>query len=51
LSLRAIVPPVIKAFNNILACSRAELGRHAGSQDRLAGGVTGDDVNAKQIVQ
>lgn len=42
--------PVIKAFNNILAYSLAELGRPEGSPDRLAVAVAGDDVKAKQIV-
>lgn len=41
---------VIKAFNNILAYSLAELGRPAGSQDRLAVAVAGDDAKLKQIV-
>ncbi|HEY6288768.1 MAG TPA: NAD(P)-binding domain-containing protein [Nitrospiraceae bacterium] len=42
--------PVIKAFNNILAYSLAELGRPQGSSDRLAIAVAGDDEKAKQIV-
>ena len=42
--------PVIKAFNNILAHSLAELGRPAGSPGRLAIAVAGDDVRSKQIV-
>jgi predicted dinucleotide-binding enzyme len=42
--------PVIKAFNNILAYSLAELGRGEGSSDRLAIAVAGDDAQAKQIV-
>jgi predicted dinucleotide-binding enzyme len=42
--------PVIKAFNNILAHSFAELGRPEGSPDRLAIAVSGDDVRPKQIV-
>ena len=41
---------VIKAFNNILAHSLAELGRPAGSPGRLAIAVAGDDVRSKQIV-
>jgi 8-hydroxy-5-deazaflavin:NADPH oxidoreductase len=42
--------PVIKAFNNILAHSFAELGRLEGSPGRLAIAVAGDDVRSKQIV-
>lgn len=42
--------PVIKAFNNILAHSLAELGRPEGSPGRLAVAVAGDDVRSKQIV-
>jgi predicted dinucleotide-binding enzyme len=42
--------PVIKAFNNILAYSLAELGRQEGSPDRLAVAVAGDDVKSKQVV-
>jgi len=42
--------PVIKAFNNILAYSLAELGRPEGSPGRLAIAVAGDDVRSKQIV-
>ena len=42
--------PVIKAFNNILAHSLAELGRPEGSPGRLAIAVAGDDVRSKQIV-
>lgn len=42
--------PVIKAFNNILAHSLADLGRPEGSPDRLAVAVAGDDAKAKQIV-
>lgn len=42
--------PVIKAFNNILAYSLAELGRPEGSPDRLAVAVAGDDAKSKQIV-
>jgi len=41
--------PVIKAFNNILAHSFAELGRPEGSPGRLAIAVAGDDVKLKQI--
>jgi len=42
--------PVIKAFNNILAYSLAELGRPEGSPSRLAIALAGDDVSSKQIV-
>lgn len=42
--------PVIKAFNNILAHSLAELGRPEGADDRLAIAVAGDDPQAKSIV-
>jgi 8-hydroxy-5-deazaflavin:NADPH oxidoreductase len=41
---------VIKAFNNILAHSLAELGRSEGSVGRIAIAVAGDDVRSKQIV-
>ena len=41
---------MIKAFNNILAYSLAELGRPEGSPGRLAIAVAGDDVRSKQIV-
>jgi predicted dinucleotide-binding enzyme len=41
---------VIKAFNNILAYSLAELGRPEGSPGRLAIALAGDDVGSKQIV-
>lgn len=42
--------PVIKAFNNILADSLANYGRPAGSSDRLAVAIAGDDEASKQIV-
>ncbi|MNG79053.1 prephenate dehydrogenase [compost metagenome] len=42
--------PVIKAFNNILAYSLAELGASKGSPSRLAVAVAGDNVPLKQIV-
>jgi predicted dinucleotide-binding enzyme len=41
--------PVVKAFNNILAPSLADLGRPPGSRDRLAVAVAGDGP-AKQVV-
>lgn len=47
---RQIGRPVIKAFNNILAYSLAELGRPQGASDRLAVAVAGDDPQAKTIV-
>jgi 8-hydroxy-5-deazaflavin:NADPH oxidoreductase len=40
--------PVIKAFNNILAHSLAELGLPEGSPGRLAIAVAGDDVRSKK---
>ncbi|WP_073999741.1 NADPH-dependent F420 reductase [Serratia plymuthica] len=42
--------PVIKAFNNILAYSLAELGTSKGSPSRLAIAVAGDDATLKQRV-
>lgn len=47
---RKIGRPVIKAFNNILAHSLAEMGRPAGANDRLAMAVAGDDPLAKSKV-
>lgn len=47
---RQIGYPVIKAFNNILAYSLAELGRPEGTRDRLAVAVAGDDPQAKSLV-
>lgn len=41
---------VIKAFNNILAYSLAELGRPKGEEDRLAIAVAGDDAQATALV-
>ena len=46
---RQIGRPVIKAYNNILAHSLAELGKPEGSPNRLAVAVAGDDAQAKQI--
>lgn len=40
---------VVKAFNNILAFSLAELGRPEGASDRLAVAVAGDDAEMRQI--
>lgn len=42
--------PVVKAFNNIAAQNLMELGRPAGSPDRLALPVAGDDARAKTVV-
>ena len=47
---RQIGRPVIKAFNNILAYSLAELGRPEAASDRLAIAVAGDDAQAKSLV-
>jgi 8-hydroxy-5-deazaflavin:NADPH oxidoreductase len=45
---RQIGRPVIKAFNNALAYTLAELGKPEGAPDRLAIAVAGDDVRSKQ---
>jgi predicted dinucleotide-binding enzyme len=42
--------PVIKAFNNIFAASLAEKGVPAGSPNRIALSVAGDDESEKQVV-
>lgn len=42
--------PIIKAFNNILAYSLAELGRPRGAEGRLAVAVAGDDALQKALV-
>ncbi|TGN61970.1 3-hydroxyisobutyrate dehydrogenase [Paracoccus liaowanqingii] len=47
---RLIGRPVIKAFNNILAHSLAELGRPKGSLDRLAVAVAGDNPTSMNLV-
>ncbi|WP_434785131.1 NADPH-dependent F420 reductase [Rhizobium nepotum] len=47
---RQLGRPVIKAFNNILAHSLAELGRPEGTDGRLAVAVAGDDDAEKQLV-
>jgi predicted dinucleotide-binding enzyme len=47
---RQIGRPVVKAFNNILAYSLAELGRPPGASDRLAVAIAGDDANTKALV-
>jgi 8-hydroxy-5-deazaflavin:NADPH oxidoreductase len=46
---RQLGRPVIKAFNNILAYSLAELGRPQGSSGRLAIAVAGDNAEAKDV--
>jgi predicted dinucleotide-binding enzyme len=45
---RQIGRPVIKAFNNALAYTLAELGKPEGAPDRLAIAVAGNDMRAKQ---
>lgn len=47
---RQLGRPVIKAFNNILAYSLAELGRSEGSPDRLAVAVAGDNIESKHVI-
>lgn len=47
---RQIGRPIVKAFNNILAYSLAELSRPSGASDRLAVAIAGDDPSAKVIV-
>jgi predicted dinucleotide-binding enzyme len=42
--------PVIKAFNNIYAQHLLERGKPAGSPDRIALPVAGDDAAAKAVV-
>ena len=46
---RQLGRPVIKAFNNILAYSLAELGSPRGSTGRLAIAVAGDNAEAKDV--
>jgi 8-hydroxy-5-deazaflavin:NADPH oxidoreductase len=41
--------PIIKAYNNILAHSLAELGQPEGAKNRIAVAVAGDDARAKKI--
>ncbi len=43
--------PVIKAFNNIFAASLAQKGVPAGSPNRIALSVAGDDESEKQVVK
>jgi predicted dinucleotide-binding enzyme len=47
---RQIGRPVIKAFNNILAYTLAELDQPEGAPGRLAVAVAGDDPRSKEIV-
>lgn len=47
---RQLGRPVIKAFNNIYANHLRDYGRPAGSTDRIALPVAGDDQGAKSIV-
>ena len=42
--------PVVKAFNNIYARHLMDLGRSAGSSDRIALPIAGDDPAAKEVV-
>ncbi|WP_191486672.1 NADPH-dependent F420 reductase [Pseudomonas sp. FEN] len=42
--------PVVKAFNNVLAYTLAELGLPEGTEGRLAAAVAGDDPGAKETV-
>lgn len=48
---RQLGRPVIKAFNNILAHSLAELGQPEGTPGRLAVAVAGDDADAMRLVR
>lgn len=47
---RQLGRPIVKALNNILAYSLAELGRPQGSSGRLAVAIAGDDAQAKAVV-
>src|SRR5438105_4346854 len=47
---RQIGRPVIKVLNNVIAKALAEAGRPAGSRDRVAFPISGDDPKAKKIV-
>jgi predicted dinucleotide-binding enzyme len=42
--------PVIKAFNNLLAYSLENGGKHEGAEDRISMAVSGNDEEAKKIV-
>src|SRR5258708_4552123 len=47
---RQLGRPVVKAFNTIIAKALAEAGRPAGSRERVALPISGDDPKAKEIV-
>jgi len=47
---RQIGWPVVKVLNNIIAKALAEAGRPAGSRDRVALPISGDNPKAKEIV-
>jgi 8-hydroxy-5-deazaflavin:NADPH oxidoreductase len=47
---RQIGRPVVKVLNNIIAKALAEAGRPAGSRDRVALPISGDNPKAKEIV-
>jgi predicted dinucleotide-binding enzyme len=47
---RQLGRPVVKVFNSIIAKALAEAGRPAGSRDRVALPISGDDPKAKEIV-
>src|SRR5712671_4081222 len=47
---RQLGRPVVKVFNSIIAKALAEAGRPAGSKDRVALPMSGDDPKAKEIV-
>jgi len=42
--------PVVKVFNSVLATSINNLARAKGESDRIALAVSGDDLNAKEVV-
>ena len=42
--------PVVKVFNSILATSIINLSRPRGEKDRVAIAVSGDDINAKEVI-
>src|ERR1700751_4093014 len=47
---RQIGWPVVKVLNTVIARALAEAGRPAGSKDRIAFPISGDDPKAKEIV-
>ena len=47
---RHIGRPVVKVLNNIIAKALAEAGRPAGSRDRVAFPISGDNPKSKEIV-